>query len=101
MREANAIRSFPRVCLTAICAAAFLAQPTRAGGLPEGPCAGTVKAIGPTVSHTMGEAPDGRPAWLAIVRAEGREYLVRCDPETGLVNDVSPRRRADRETQQP
>ncbi len=101
MRQTSAIRTCSRACLAAICAVAFLAQPARAGGLPEGPCAATVKAIGPTVSHTMGEAPDGRPALLAIVRAEGREYLVRCDPETGLVNDVSPRRRADRETQQP
>jgi hypothetical protein len=58
--------------------------------LPEGPCANSIKAIGPATEYKTGPAPDGKPAIFSIVRSDGHEYLVRCDQASGMINDVAP-----------
>lgn len=54
-------------------------------------CSKTVDAIGSAMSHTETKDQNGRPAYLFVVRQNGLDYDVTCDPSSGLVSDVAPR----------
>ncbi len=81
--------------LTLTAMSVSVASATTSKQIPDGPCAKSIKAIGPTIGHLVGVAPDGQSAVFGIVRTEGVEYVVRCDAATGMINDVSRRKRQD------
>jgi len=54
-------------------------------------CAKTVGALGALMSHKAETAPDGRPVYRYVLRANGLDYDAVCDAETGVVGDVTLR----------
>jgi hypothetical protein len=54
-------------------------------------CLGAVKAIGAQMGRGEPVQERGAPALRYVVRTNGCDYDVICDPATGLVSDVSPR----------
>lgn len=58
---------------------------------PAEACLQTVDAIGASMGHREFTTVDGRTAYRFVVRANGLDYAVTCDPATGVVSDVAPR----------
>ena len=54
-------------------------------------CRKTVNAIGASMSREAAKDADGRPAFHFVVRANGIDYDVVCDPASGVVKDVARR----------
>ncbi|HKZ96062.1 MAG TPA: hypothetical protein VJ045_03690 [Hyphomicrobiaceae bacterium] len=54
-------------------------------------CRKTVNAIGASMSREAAKDADGRPASHFVVRANGIDYDVVCDPASGVVKDVARR----------
>ncbi len=52
-------------------------------------CAKSVDALGAPIGHSEVEERDGRPVYRFLVRSNGLDYRVTCDPATGVVSDVS------------
>jgi len=54
-------------------------------------CTKTVSAMGANMGHEADVSSDGRPIYRYVLRTNGLDYEVVCDPATGVVGDVTPR----------
>jgi hypothetical protein len=54
-------------------------------------CTKNVDAMGASMGHTTETAPDGRSVLRFLLRTNGLDYEVVCDPKTGMLGDITPR----------
>ena len=54
-------------------------------------CTKTIDAMGASMGHTAETAPDGRSVLRFVLRTNGLDYEVICDPNTGILGDITPR----------
>ncbi|MBX9863211.1 MAG: hypothetical protein K2Y42_10710 [Hyphomicrobium sp.] len=54
-------------------------------------CTKNVDAMGASMGHTTETAPDGRSVLRFVLRTNGLDYEVVCDPKTGILGDITPR----------
>ncbi len=54
-------------------------------------CTKNIDAMGASMGHTAETAPDGRSVLRFVLRTNGLDYEVICDPKTGILGDITPR----------